>query len=134
MAKTHTFSDKDKGINAKLVLRYEVPYVVIALPSPVIAMLENPETQDIKEAHIGDLKHYTSRVETLSDKRLPVRRPRGRLRKAFRGCGSQQTDETSSGKARRGLRGPSSQQMDETSQILDLRTKKATLVKYEEKK
>jgi hypothetical protein len=75
MAKTHILSDKDKGINSKLAPRYDGPYVVIALPSPVITTLAHTDTKETRQAHIGDMKPYVSRENT-------PRRPRGRPRKA----------------------------------------------------
>jgi hypothetical protein len=75
MAKTHVLSDKDKGINSKLAPRYDGPYVVIALPSPVIATLAHTESEETWQARIGDMKPYVSREDT-------PRRPRGRPRKA----------------------------------------------------
>jgi hypothetical protein len=82
MVKTHVLSDKDKGMNAKLVPRYEDPYVVTAFPSPVITTLENTDTKETRQAYIGDLKHYTPREETLFDELLAMRRPRRRPGKA----------------------------------------------------
>jgi hypothetical protein len=77
--------------------RYDGQYIVIALSSPVIATLAHTESEETRQAHIGDMKPYVSREDTPRCPRgrprlaseeasddLPLSRPHTRTARAFK--------------------------------------------------